>query len=127
VTDSIAPETSAKACGRRFQCLGRLDHQVKIQGFRIELGEIETVLRRVPGVDEALVVADRRDDATPASSPTGRHCRTRQPYRSRSTEPSGLHGSAAYVPLQTFPLNTMEKSIASSSQTRDRSVDQADG
>ena len=28
------------------------------RGFRIELGEIETVLRNVPGVNEALVVAD---------------------------------------------------------------------
>src|SRR5438445_413224 len=27
------------------ECLGRLDHQVKVRGFRIELGEIESVLR----------------------------------------------------------------------------------
>jgi amino acid adenylation domain-containing protein len=43
----------------RFECLGRIDHQVKIRGFRIELGEIESVLRAVPLVEEALVVADR--------------------------------------------------------------------
>ncbi|MFT4433836.1 amino acid adenylation domain-containing protein [Caballeronia sp. 15715] len=37
--------------------LGRLDHQVKIRGFRIELGEIEAVLQTLPGVDEAVVMA----------------------------------------------------------------------
>ncbi len=37
--------------------LGRLDHQVKIRGFRIELAEIESVLGKLPGVREAVVVA----------------------------------------------------------------------
>lgn len=37
--------------------LGRIDNQVKIRGFRIELGEIEAVLRSVPGVEDACVVA----------------------------------------------------------------------
>jgi acyl carrier protein len=41
--------------------LGRADFQVKIRGFRIELGEIEAVLRTVPGVREAIAVADGDD------------------------------------------------------------------
>jgi acyl-CoA synthetase (AMP-forming)/AMP-acid ligase II len=39
-----------------LQFLGRLDHQVKLRGFRIELGEIESVLRREPGVEDAVVL-----------------------------------------------------------------------
>jgi acyl-coenzyme A synthetase/AMP-(fatty) acid ligase/acyl carrier protein len=38
------------------ECLGRLDHQVKIRGMRVELGEIESVLRQKPGISEAVVV-----------------------------------------------------------------------
>jgi amino acid adenylation domain-containing protein len=47
--------------GGQLECLGRVDDQVKIRGFRIELGEIETVLRRHPGIAEAVVTA--RDDS----------------------------------------------------------------
>ncbi|MFJ8916118.1 amino acid adenylation domain-containing protein [Amycolatopsis sp. NPDC102389] len=37
--------------------IGRLDDQVKIRGYRIELGEIEAVLRKHPGVRDAVVIA----------------------------------------------------------------------
>ncbi|SFW90097.1 non-ribosomal peptide synthetase, partial [Pseudomonas sp. NFACC10-1] len=41
--------------------LGRNDDQVKIRGARIELGEIEAQLSRLPGIEEALVLA-REDE-----------------------------------------------------------------
>jgi amino acid adenylation domain-containing protein len=39
----------------RLQCLGRIDHQVKVRGFRIELGEIEAALAAQPPVQQAVV------------------------------------------------------------------------
>jgi len=41
----------------RLECLGRIDHQVKVRGFRIELGEIEAALREHEGVEGAVVLA----------------------------------------------------------------------
>ncbi|HEY0192987.1 MAG TPA: amino acid adenylation domain-containing protein, partial [Kofleriaceae bacterium] len=43
-------------------CLGRSDFQIKLRGYRIDPSEIEAALRRVPGVDDAVVVL-RRDRA----------------------------------------------------------------
>lgn len=49
--------------GGDIEFLGRRDFQVKINGFRVELGEIAEVLRRRPGVGDAVVTAP----ANPAS------------------------------------------------------------
>lgn len=41
------------------ECLGRIDHQVKIRGNRIELGEIESRLMKYPGIKSvAIIVKD---------------------------------------------------------------------
>jgi thioesterase domain-containing protein/acyl carrier protein len=40
-----------------IECLGRIDHQVKLRGYRIELGEIEARLAEYPGVRESVVIA----------------------------------------------------------------------
>ena len=47
-----------------FVTLGRKDRQVKILGNRVELAEVETVLRQVPEVADAAVVA-RRGEGEP--------------------------------------------------------------
>ncbi|RKH68395.1 amino acid adenylation domain-containing protein, partial [Corallococcus llansteffanensis] len=41
----------------RMEFLGRTDFQVKVRGFRVEPGEVATVLRSLPFVHEAVVVA----------------------------------------------------------------------
>ena len=40
----------------RIDCLGRLDHQVKVRGFRIELGEIESTLSEYAEVKQCVVM-----------------------------------------------------------------------
>lgn len=39
----------------KVQCLGRLDHQVKLHGLRIELGEIENIISNINGVTSSIV------------------------------------------------------------------------
>lgn len=45
-----------------YECLGRLDSQIKIAGRRVELGEIENVLRKYPQLSDVCVVPVRNKD-----------------------------------------------------------------
>ncbi|MFD4351631.1 amino acid adenylation domain-containing protein [Nocardia sp. NPDC058518] len=38
-------------------CLGRTDTQVKVRGYRVECAEVELALLRLPGIEQAAVVA----------------------------------------------------------------------
>ena len=94
----------------RFECLGRIDHQVKIRGFRIELGEIESVLRAVPGVDEALVIADSREGGDPQLAAYWVGAAGPEPLsaEARRKLPAYMVPSA-YVHLPAFPLTPSGK------------------
>ena len=46
----------------KVQCLGRIDHQIKLRGLRIELGEIESKIEQIPGVSAAVVNKVSIDD-----------------------------------------------------------------
>lgn len=50
----------------RYECLGRLDNQVKIHGFRIEPEEIEAHMNQFPGILRSIVKAEK----TPGGSET---------------------------------------------------------
>lgn len=61
--NSLSPKlyrTGDLACylpNGEIECLGRIDHQVKIHGYRIELGEIEETLKKCSGVQQVVTVA----------------------------------------------------------------------
>lgn len=42
--------------GKRIECFGRIDSQIKIHGHRIELGEIESAIRKTESVHNAAVI-----------------------------------------------------------------------
>ncbi|MBV8202140.1 MAG: AMP-binding protein, partial [Acidobacteria bacterium] len=84
-----------------LECLGRIDHQVKVRGFRVELGEVEAALSRHPAVGAAAVVA--RDDRLLAHlvlrSPAGAAAPRAEPPAHQADaaprEPSALPSSVA--------------------------------
>jgi amino acid adenylation domain-containing protein len=86
--------------------LGRLDNQVKIRGYRVELGEFEVLLRRHPGVREAVVVPVRHRDATELMA-----CYTGEPAREaelRRTLAAGLPVHLVphvFLRVESMPLN----------------------
>ena len=98
----------------RFECRQRIDEQVKIRGFRVELGEIESILRQVPGVTDAAVVA--REIAGGETSLVGYVVSDVGPAPTikemRSFLQSKLPGymvPSALVVLDKLPVNTNQK------------------
>jgi amino acid adenylation domain-containing protein len=94
----------------RLECLGRVDHQVKVRGFRIEPADIEAQLRAVPGVQDVLVVALRRGDGDPqlVTYWVGDATIDSLHERAKARLPHYMVPSA-YVHLKAFPLTTSGK------------------
>lgn len=94
-----------------IQCLGRMDHQVKIRGHRIELGEIEAALCRAEGIRQAVVVApedrpgDRRLVAYYTETEACRGASRVESLREhlRSSLPDYMAPSV-FQAIETFPL-----------------------
>lgn len=96
-----------------LEFLGRADQQVKIRGFRIELGEVEEVLRRLPGVREAVVAAmDERGEKRLAGyviAEAGAYLNT-QILREQLTQKLPAHMVPAAITLvEQFPLTSSGK------------------
>jgi amino acid adenylation domain-containing protein len=92
-----------------LECLGRIDHQVKVRGYRIELGEIEAALARHPDVRQSVVVA--RKDSTGADHLAAyvllHSGKTLRPENLRAFLAAGLPDYMVpnwFVPLSAFPL-----------------------
>jgi acyl carrier protein len=97
-----------------IEYLGRADQQAKIRGFRIELGEIETALRRQPSVLEAVVLVqedspgDKRLVAYVIPRPGARPLPNALRAFLKTSLPEYMV-PAAFITLDTFPLNTNGK------------------
>lgn len=118
-----------------LEALGRRDDQVKLRGFRVELGEIESVLREHEDVYQAVVLT-RADDT---SDPTDRKLAAYiVPRPGRTIRPAALRTHAerrlpdymvpaAYVVLESIPMNPSGKIDRPALPAPDRSDMPLDG
>ncbi|MFD5537982.1 amino acid adenylation domain-containing protein [Streptomyces sp. NPDC127079] len=94
--------------------VGRRDDQLKLRGFRIEPGEVEAALLAVPGVREAVVLADRDAPGGPRLV-AGVGCGTRAarlPYEWRAALEDRLPDymiPAVVAEFERLPLNRSGK------------------
>ncbi len=95
-----------------LEFLGRLDQQVKLHGFRIELGEIESVLSKIEGIGQAVVILreDRPGDKRLAAYYTGREAlsATSLVQALKATLP-GYMIPSVFLRLEKFPLTPNAK------------------
>ncbi|MGV9391077.1 non-ribosomal peptide synthetase [Streptomyces olivaceus] len=99
------PDGNAEYAGRR-------DDQLKLRGFRIEPGEVEAALLAVPGVREAVVLADRSTPGSPRLV-AGVGCRdgaTRTPHEWRAALGDRLPDYMIPAVVAEFPRLPMNRS-----------------
>ncbi|MGV9943655.1 non-ribosomal peptide synthetase [Streptomyces sp. NPDC003401] len=92
--------------------VGRLDDQLKLRGFRIEPGEVEAALLAVPGVRQAVVLADRDTPGGPHLV-AGVGCdggTTRTPYEWRTALKDRLPDYMIPVVVAEFPALPLNRS-----------------
>jgi non-ribosomal peptide synthase protein (TIGR01720 family) len=97
-----------------IEFMGRVDRQVKIRGYRIEPGEIESVLRRVPGIREVVVltVEDRLKNNNLNTSLCAYYMAEEDMpdlRRYLSGKLPGYMAPAYFMRLETFPLTANGK------------------
>jgi amino acid adenylation domain-containing protein/non-ribosomal peptide synthase protein (TIGR01720 family) len=97
-----------------LEFVGRADAQVKIRGFRVEPAEVEAVLGRLPGVEQAAVVA--RADGPGGKYLAGyvvvrdrHHADLRELRRELEKQLPGYMVPAALVELDALPLTANGK------------------
>ena len=96
-----------------LEYLGRRDHQVKVRGYRVETGEIEAALADLPGVSQALVIAEAEGEtirlvayALAEAEPRPEGARLRAALRDRLP---AYMAPAAVVVLDAWPLTPAGK------------------
>lgn len=97
-----------------LEILGRSDFQIQLRGIRIELGEVEMALRKVPGIQEGIVVGRDLGQGEPSlvayvvldpkHPPTVTQIR-----RLLATKLPDYMIPAAFVGLETLPVNLNQK------------------
>jgi amino acid adenylation domain-containing protein len=90
-----------------IECMGRVDHQVKVRGFRIELGEIETHLSRLPGMERVIawLSNDGKGDARIVAHYMAKQNFTASELRAYLEEKLPLYMiPSAFMALEDFPL-----------------------
>ncbi|WP_158617488.1 amino acid adenylation domain-containing protein [Legionella sp. km772] len=98
-----------------IECIGRIDHQLKIRGFRVELEEIEHCLASHPAIKSAVVIAS--DKGSKEKRLIAYYLLKESEYHLETTElreylqrflPDYMI-PVLFVKMASFPLNANEK------------------
>ncbi|MFC7534641.1 amino acid adenylation domain-containing protein, partial [Actinoplanes sp. GCM10030250] len=91
----------------QLEFVGRADDQLKVRGFRVEPGEIEAALRTLPGIDQAVIVADEQQRLVAYVTPAGIDTAAVREQAARVLPPHMV--PEFVVPLERLPLTAHGK------------------